>query len=57
MERWHPEAESQGRLARLDGHPIGGNPFEPGSWLWLSWNGGWADADTDPAAPKEPVGS
>lgn len=50
--RYHPEAESQGRLARLDGWRLGENPFLHQSWLWKSWNAGWADADQDTLAPK-----
>lgn len=48
-----PEAESLGRLARLDGHALTTNPFAQDTWLWKSWNGGWDQADKDPAAPKE----
>lgn len=29
------------------------NPFDAGSWLWKSFNAGWADVDQDPDAPKE----
>ena len=44
-QRWHPEAESQGRIARLNGFDIEAqNPFIVGSWAWKSFRAGWADA-------------
>ena len=54
---FHPEALSQGRLARLKGHEIvKSNPFDAGSWLWKSFRVGWSDVDMDEHALKEPIG-
>jgi hypothetical protein len=53
---FHPEGLSQGRLARLGGHRMEkANPYELGSWLWQSFNAGWADVDMDENAPKEEI--
>ncbi|OEU68415.1 MAG: hypothetical protein BBJ57_02300 [Desulfobacterales bacterium PC51MH44] len=54
--KWHPEGESQGRMARLRGFDIiSQNPFEYGSWLWKSFRAGWVDVDCDHNAPKIPI--
>lgn len=52
---FHPEGESQGRMARLFGEPMKNNPHTPGGWMWKSWNAGWADADMDTGAPKSEI--
>lgn len=51
---WHPEAESQGREARMMGRPLSANPH-PDGWMEKSWRAGWADVDQDPDAPKRAV--
>lgn len=55
MNTWHPEAESEGRLARLDGHLKSENPYEDGTWLRRSWNAGWDEVDRDSKAPKAEI--
>jgi hypothetical protein len=54
---WHPECFSQGVRARLGGYKIQTNPYQRSSaeYAHKSWNAGWADADMDAGAPKEPV--
>jgi len=43
---FHPEAESQGRIARLNGYKMEkSNPYQINTWEWKSFNAGWADAD------------
>lgn len=45
---FHPEAESQGALARMDGWDMQSqNPYHIGSWMWRSFNAGWADVDAE----------
>lgn len=55
MSEGHPEAQSEGRLARLDGHSKSANPYEAGSRLRRSWNAGWEEVDRDPQAPKAEI--
>lgn len=58
---WNSEAESQGRLARMDGFPLSVNPYKNPydkyheNWFFKSWAAGWVDADMDPAAPKNTI--
>lgn len=54
---FHPEAESQGRTARLDGFNMAHNPYDStlDNWLHRSWNAGWADMDMDENAPKSEI--
>ena len=48
---FHPEAESQGRVARLVGFDaLSQNPYPSGSRMFHSFMAGWADADQDIAA-------
>lgn len=54
--RWHPEAESQGREARLLGFKQddrAANPYVKygrNHWMYRSFVAGWCDADQDVAA-------
>lgn len=52
--KWHPEALSQGRLARLDGRTLDTNPF-PKGWLWDSFVAGWWEIHNDQNAPKTEI--
>jgi len=57
--KWNKNAESEGRLARMDGHHLSENPYKNSydptfySYLYKSWEAGWCDADMDLDAPKE----
>lgn len=43
---WHPEAFHQGSEARtMDAPMLKSNPFDRGTWMWKSFNAGWADCD------------
>lgn len=53
-EKASEEARSEGRLARLDGHPRESNPHK-GFGLEQPWYKGWDEVDVDPQAPKEPL--
>ena len=53
---WHPEAFSQGFMARMNGFDMDSqNYFQLGSWGWKSFRAGWADCDMDTEAPKEEI--
>ncbi|HBC94357.1 MAG TPA: hypothetical protein DCZ10_16025 [Pelotomaculum sp.] len=47
---FHPEARSEGRMARLNGKPLNINWFT--GWLGESFEAGWREVDEDPEAPK-----
>lgn len=51
---FHPEARSQGRMARLYGNPLSDrNKWYPyPGWMRESWEVGWREVDEDPTAPK-----
>jgi hypothetical protein len=51
---FHPEARSQGRMARLYGRPFSESKkwYQFPGWMRESWEAGWREVDEDPEAPK-----
>ena len=58
---FHPEALSQGRIARLSGFAMNDKASNPyigfGSthFMYRSFCAGWSDIDADPEAPKQQI--